>query len=452
LRIDEAGTTNFQQLLVAAEDAAAPADDTVPEEADAAATAVTVGRVVVSDGQSDFTDLALPFPFRTQITELGGEATTLSTASAEASRIALDGRVGEFGLARIEGRITAADPLATTDLGVEFRNVPLPDLSPYTVKFAGRRIADGRLNLDLRYVIEAGRLEGANEIVIDRLRLGEKVDYPGATNLPLGLAVALLKRPDGTIDIDLPVRGDVDDPEFSVGGVVFRAFVNLITKAATSPFRLLGNLVGVQSDDFGTIEFRPGEASLEPPEREKLLKLAEALTLRPELGLRIPPVATAGPDTAALRRARLEAAIEARMGSDDDTGLMLTERRRRALETLAAERLPDEPLEALQDAARVPVDPEQPDAGTRLDVPGYLEALYQRLLETETVDAAALEALAVERAEAVRAAVLGASPADDARVVIDESRRVDPTGRDTVPMELAVAPAEPDQPSSSTSN
>ena len=158
-------------------------------------------------------------------------------------------RLGEYGLAEVSGSLAPSDLAANTDIRVQFRNVEMPWLSPYTVKFAGRKIDDGRMGLDLRYVVKDSRLQGENGVVIKRLKLGDKVDHPGAVDLPLGLAVGLLKKPDGTIDIDMPVSGNLDDPKFTLGAVVFKAFVSLITKVATSPFKLLGSLVGVEADE-----------------------------------------------------------------------------------------------------------------------------------------------------------------------------------------------------------
>src|SRR5690606_27888707 len=131
--------------------------------------------------------------------------------------------------------------------------------------------------LDLRYSVEQGRLKGDNNIVLRDLELGRKVPYEGALDLPLGLAIALLRNPDGRIDIDLPVEGDMNNPEFRLGGVILSAIGNLLTRAVTAPFRLLGALVGIDSAQFDSIDFEPGTARLAPPEREKLAKLAEAM-------------------------------------------------------------------------------------------------------------------------------------------------------------------------------
>ncbi|MCG8443517.1 MAG: DUF748 domain-containing protein, partial [Caulobacterales bacterium] len=306
--IDETEATNFEGLLLAAEpaDTATSPDRTAPRPP----PSVTIGEVRVENGTADFADRSLPFPFATGISGLEGELSTLATDSPTPARLSLQGQVGEYGLAEVRGEVRLVDPAALTDVSLLFRNIEIPDLSPYTIKFAGRGVADGRMELDLQYLVETGDLKGENNIVISDIALGEKVDQPGAMNLPLGLAIALLKGPEGTIDVNVPVRGDVNDPQFGLGGVIGKAVVNLITGAVTAPFRMLGGLVGLESEDFDRIEFRPGQADLTPPEREKLAKLAEALALRPGLTLSVPSVAAPEVDRSELQVRSVEARIE----------------------------------------------------------------------------------------------------------------------------------------------
>jgi len=444
LLIDEDGSTNFQQLIVEkpAPDAAAPAAAADP----AAPLAATLAKISVADGSADFTDLNLPFAFSTRIAELEGDISTLATASSEPAQVGLQGRVAEYGLAEITGSLSPADPTANTDLRVLFRNVGLPDLSAYTVKFAGRKIQDGRLELDLRYRLDEGRMQGDNSVVIDRLTLGEKQDYPGAANLPLGLAIALLKKPDGTIDIDLPVSGDVNDPEFSIGGVVFRAFSNLVTKLATAPFRLLGGLVGAGADEqIDLIEFRAGESELSPPEQEKLAKLAEALALRPQLAVEVPGVIDSEADETALREQRVDAAIEARL--DAETGRraedLLTRRRRRAIEALAAEQLPEGALDAAEAGAQRPEDPADPDNGrTVLDEPAYLASLRTALVDAQTVTEAELAELSAQRAEAIAAALSANEQVSSDRVRVIPGKTVKQNEAGWIPLKLEAKAAK----------
>ena len=439
VRIEADEKTNFESLLAGdgAQDAPAAAAPPPGEPLE-----ITVGKITVADGSVDFTDLALPLPFAAKVAELEGEVTTLSTVSAEPTRIGLAGRVGEYGLAEVDGRVLTADPTALMDVDVRFRNIAMPKLSPYTVKFAGRAIDAGRIDLDLGYTIEQGRLNGENSIVIRELKLGDKVDSKDAADLPLGLAVALLTGPDGTIDLDLPIAGDVDDPEFSVSNVVMKTFGKLIAKLVTSPFRLLGSLVGVESEDFGTVEFRAGEAELTPPEQEKLARLAEALTMRPALGLVVGGVIAPQADTAALQRARVEATINAQVQSvgatDADEPELLTKRRRKAVEALLATAAPDVDLAAERAAHQRPEDATKPEGRQVLDEPAYVAALEARLIEAEAITSADLDDLATARAQAVSLALGTGVELDAARVTLAVPSITEANDSGWVPMTLDV--------------
>ncbi len=364
--IAEDQTTNFEQLVVGAETVAQETTANVDGEATASAAnapVIKVGQVIVADGSADFTDLSLPLPFAVRIGRLQGQVSTLATDSSAPADIDLEGQVGEFGLTTIAGRLLPGAPTELTDIQLEFRNLTMADLSPYTVKFAGRRIDDGKLDVTLKYLIESGALLGENNVLMRDLILGEKIDHPNAASLPLSLAVALLKRPDGTIDIDLPVSGDVNDPEFSIGGLVFKTFVNLITKAATSPFRLLGGLVGVDAEGFDQIEFRPGRSELTPPELEKLLKLTEALTMRPGLGLELRGTADPDTDAAAIKAERVAMRVESHLQMTDSKmdDAMLTRHRREVLEKLVRDQLPDLDITLVKGESMRPKDPANPD-------------------------------------------------------------------------------------------
>jgi hypothetical protein len=205
------------------ETAAKEQQPSTPVEKKKSPIAATIGRVVIVDASADFEDQSLPLPFIAQIAALNGDITTIATDSREPSTVALEGKVDEFGFVRVTGSLTPLDPKLNTDLKVAFQNVEMPKFSAYTIPFAGREIASGKLDLDLGYQVTASELIGENTLILRDFELGEKIEHPGAMSLPLGLAVALLKDAEGKIDVDLPVRGNVDDPEFKYGGVVLKA-------------------------------------------------------------------------------------------------------------------------------------------------------------------------------------------------------------------------------------
>jgi hypothetical protein len=438
LVIREDLSTNLSGLMITAEDAAT-ADQPVND--DAPPYAVVVGGIAVNDGSMDFSDLSLPLPFATYIRKLEGTISTVDTASSSPSNIRLEGQVDEYGLARIEGAMDLLDPVRSTDVTMEFRNLLMSNLSPYTVQFAGREIDEGKLNLDLGYRIENGQLQGQNAIVMSDLVLGDEVDSPDAVSLPLGLAVALLTDANGVIDIDLPVSGDINDPEFKIGGVIWKAFAGLITKIVAAPFRLLGSLIGIESEDLGQFQFLAGRADLTPPELEKVSQLQQALRQRPELTIEVSGPFDPAADVPALQFQKLKSIVLERLGVDyanpDEEFRMLNEEIRVVFETLFVERFQDTPLDVVKaDHMAPPAD--NPEGKPVLDQTAYAADLRDRLLASETVGQQDLEALANMRAEAIRDAFLADGDFDAARIAIAAPSATESEDSEWVVMELGV--------------
>ncbi|MEM1411301.1 MAG: DUF748 domain-containing protein, partial [Pseudomonadota bacterium] len=434
-------TTNVGDLLIASE--TDPATETSPDTLLEGLPAISIGGIAMAGTALDFSDFSLPLPFEAAIRDMEGEISTLATTSTEPATVALDGQVNEFGEARIEGELNAWDPTQQTDIRMQFRNLEISRLTPYTVQFAGYAIADGRLDTDLGYRLENRQLQGENGIVIREMALGEKVDHPDAGNLPLGLAIALLKDSEGVIDLDVPVEGDLDNPEFGIGSVVLQALGNIITKAVTAPFRLLGSLVGIESEDFGTLAFQPGEAELSPPDREQLLKLNEAMAQRPELTLDIAGTWVPELDRPALQEAFLDEAVEnwqAENPGDEDE--LSTERDRRTLEALYLARGLSPGAELLiSEHSAPPAD--DPEGAPVLDEPAYLAALRGGLLAATAVSTADFEALAQARSAAVVAALTpetGEVPGNIREVApVAMAAEEDTLEAENVPLELAVS-------------
>lgn len=334
------------------------------------------------------------------------------------------------------------DPIGHTDVSVEFRNLLMSRLSPYSAQFAGREIDEGKLDLDLNYIIQKGKLQGQNDIVLSDIVLGAEVDSPDAVSLPLGLAIALLKDSNGVIDIDLPVEGDINDPEFRIGGVVIKAIVGLITKVVAAPFRMLGALIGVESEDFGQFQFLAGRSDLTPPELEKVAQLQQALQERPELGIEISGVFDPASDTPKLQYSRLRDIVLQRMGEDqtaeDKEIEMLDEEIRSVLEVIFTERFPGETTDSLKAANSAP-PADDPEGKPVLDELAYAADLGDRLLASESISAADLEALANARAEAIRSAFMASGEFDQSRITIAAPTEVESEDGEWVLMELGVA-------------
>ena len=388
-------------------------------------TAVTIGRVVVVNAAADFADLSLPLPFNAKIAALNGEITTIATTSSEPSTVKMEGKVDEFGQVQISGTVTPLDPALNTDVRVAFENVDMPKFSAYSIPFAGQEIASGRLDLDLGYTLSEGALVGENRVVLRDFELGDKVEHPGAMSLPLGLAVALLKDPDGRIDLEVPVRGDVNDPEFKYGTVVRKALVNLLTKIVTSPFALLGKLVGAEADELEYLAFEPGRSDLSPPELEKAGKIAEALSLRPTLALQIGGVYSPDSDAAALKADKVDQAIEDRIAAAKDDKAQYAEQRLETVEQLLTEALGGTDVKATLDEVRTEHTAVADDGKKQFDALAYTEALRKRLIELQPIEEAELVSLGTARVENVRQAILGTNAELDSRIVVDAPATVD---------------------------
>lgn len=273
---------------------------------------VQVARVRVSDGVLDFADLSLRPQFGTRMHELKGVITGLSTDPQRVAKVQLDARVDKFGSARIRGQASLLQPDRLTEIDMAFRNLEMSALSPYVVKFAGYEIASGKLSLDLQYTVRDGKLLGENKVVLNQMALGRKVESPGALDVPLELALAVLKDSNGVIDIGLPVSGDLNDPKFDYGAVIGKAIGNLLVGIVTAPFRALAALFGGGADAaIDTIAFEPGDADLAPPEQQKVATVARALQARPQLLLKVAPVFAPRQDTPVLqsRAVRTEVAL-----------------------------------------------------------------------------------------------------------------------------------------------
>ena len=248
--------------------------------------AVSVPRIHITDSEIDFKDESLPISFRTVIGDINGDIDGLSSQPDSPTKVDIKGSVDGYAPVTLKG---TAEPLLTPpalDLALVFKGVDMALLSPYSGTYAGYAIEKGVLDLDLNYGLRDDKLDGRNQIVIHQMELGQKIESDQAADLPLELALALLTDSQGVIDMDIPVSGDVNDPEFSVGSVLWGALVNLITKAVTAPFNLLAGLVDSE-EDLQRLNFKSGSAELTEATRGKLDDLSTALSQRPELGLSI---------------------------------------------------------------------------------------------------------------------------------------------------------------------
>jgi len=407
---------------------------------------VTIDRVRFADGIVDFTDQSLVLPFGAKVHQANGLLEGVSTDRASRATVRLEGRVDEYGLARAEGSLEPFHPTDFMDLTVIFRNVEMPALSPYSATFAGRRIASGKLSLDLKYRIDKGQLAGDNRVVLEKFTLGERVESPGAINLPLDFAIALLTDSNGKIDLAMPVSGDVGNPKFNYGSLVWQAISTVISNIVSAPFRAL---FGGSGEKLEKISFDPGRAALLPPEQEKLKHVAEGLAKRPQM--RVVAEGQTGPaDRAALQQQEVARTISARLGRAPAAGAapdpvnVGDAKTQRALEALFAERQSEDALAKFAaDTARSRnkevdrVNAAMALIGRASADRAFYEALLKRLNEAAPVADTALAQLAAERASAVTGHLTTALAVPAERAT---SRAAQSPGEAQVKLELNAAP------------
>jgi uncharacterized protein involved in outer membrane biogenesis len=278
---------------------------------------ISVGKITLQGGNINFSDFFVRPNYSANLTGVGGSVSAITPETP--GEVELRGKVDNIAPVEITGKI---NPLARDlflDIKANATDIELPPLSPYSVKYAGYGIERGKLSVKVKYLVENRKLTAENNVYLDQLTFGEKVESPTATKLPVLLAVALLKDRNGVIDINLPVGGSLDDPQFSVGGIVIQVIVNLIVKAVTAPFALLGSMFG-GGEELAYLEFAPGSAQLDAADETKLKSIAKALTERPglklDVGGRVDPAA----DREGLKRATVENQVKAQKVKETGKG------------------------------------------------------------------------------------------------------------------------------------
>ena len=427
LEIGEAALNDFYSRLVITEQGrfnlqdaggapAPPGAASVPSNAASAAPAVAasasapaaglpldiqIGATKLTNGKVDFSDRFVRPNYSAALTELNGSLGAFRSDTRAMATLELRGRAAGTALLEISGQVNPfAKPLAL-DIAAKATDLELAPLSPYAGKYAGYAIERGKLSMEVAYKIDAdGKLDAKNQVILNQLTFGEKIDSPDATKLPVLLAVALLKDRHGVIDINLPVSGSLNDPQFSIGGIIWKVILNLLAKALTAPFALLA---GGGSEDLSLVEFRPGTALVNAGGNAAIDKVAKALIDKPALKMTV----TGAADPALEREAFLSAALDARLA---------TEARREALRSGAAAASPaastapplaaDERARLLKQLYKNTEIPNKPRnaVGFAKDIPGpEMEALLKSRL---AVGDEAMRELALQRGIAVRDALI----------------------------------------------
>lgn len=291
--INPDGSLNVQGIVEekAPRTQAAPSNTTEgPAAADKKTTeakTIKIGSVTLQGGKINFSDNHIQPHYSANLIEIGGRISGLSSEEDKFADLDLRGKLDNYAPLEITGKINPLRDDLYLDLKVDFKDMDLSPMTPYSGRYAGYTIQKGKLSLNLQYLIVKKKLDSKNTIFLDQFTLGDKVESPDATKLPVRLAIALLKNRKGEIKLDIPVTGYIDDPKFSLGKIILKIIVNLLAKAATSPFSLLGALFGGGGEELSHIDFSYGSPVINEEGVQKVDKLIKALSDRPALKLEV---------------------------------------------------------------------------------------------------------------------------------------------------------------------
>ncbi|HEX9405421.1 MAG TPA: DUF748 domain-containing protein, partial [Steroidobacteraceae bacterium] len=406
-----ASSKTASSKAVSGKDAAGPAPPVAPMP-------MAIKKVVFHAGQANFSDLSVQPNFSSGVQKIEGTVLGLSSKANSRAKVDVHGAVDQYSPVDITGDVNLLSAALYTDLGLNFRNIELSIFNPYSGKFAGYNITKGKLTTEMHYKVQDRKLDANHHITIEQLEFGQKTESKDAVSLPVKLGVALLKDRNGVINLDLPVSGTLDDPEFRLAPIIWKVFVHILEKAVTAPFALLGALFG-GGPDLQFIDFQPGSAGLDAAAADKARAMVKALNERPQLKIEVPIAWVGDLDRPALVEARL--LTQVREAQSAKTG-----RKKSPADAPEFEQLdPSAKVELLTQvyAKDVGGEPKFPQEVTNLKTKPELMAakadfLEQALREHIAVTDGDLTALGQQRAMAVQHALLTDTQVDPERVFL----------------------------------
>ncbi|MUL00695.1 DUF748 domain-containing protein [Aliivibrio fischeri] len=390
--------------------------------------ALSVRKIAFNNGSAFFADNSLTPNFSSGIEQLKGNIGHVSSIPGTKATVDISGNIEKYAPVKVKGEINPLLKQPYLDLDVVFKSVELTTVNPYSGTYAGHYIDKGQLTLALNYQLENNQLKGENHVIIDQLKLGKASDSDLATSLPLELAIALLQDNDGVIDLGVEVSGDVNDPEFSLGAVIWSTISNIITKAVTAPFSFIAGLAG-SDEELNVIAFQFGTDELTIEEQEKLQTLGKALETRPKLKLTVDGAVNAQEDSKALELEHFnQLLVEAAKIPENELPQNLT-----------ASSMPTSgPLsDALQSIYKAEYGEKATEVKDRIEDEEEAKdieltdeelnkrwhiALYNLVLNKQKINEGELGQLAQQRAQAVKAYLVDVVKVDAARVFLLDSR------------------------------
>ncbi len=385
---------------------------------------IEVARVSLQNGTIAFDDRHITPHYSSVLTELTGRMTGVTSITTKPANVDIRGKIGRHIPIEITGKVHPFTSNLFVDLKASLKDFNLSPLTPYSGKYAGYKIEKGSLSFDLTYLIAGKKLDADNKVVIDQLTLGDRVDSPEATKLPVSLAITLLRDSEGKINLDIPVTGSIDDPQFSVWRIILQVIVNLLTKAATAPFTLLGSLFG-GGEELSYIEFDVGSTIIAEQNMKKIETLVKALKAKPALKLDIIGGVDMEQDREGLIHDRFQRKLKAQKLND----LIRKGEKVESIDGITIE--PQEYKRYLKKAFSAEQFPKPRDSiGMEKSLP---DIEMEKLMMTHIVITESdLRLLAMKRAEAVSDVIIEKGQFDAGRVFVVEPKTLEPEAKKNV--------------------
>jgi uncharacterized protein involved in outer membrane biogenesis/outer membrane protein OmpA-like peptidoglycan-associated protein len=426
--INADGSLNLQNIVTASMDTSpetpepaevqtGPAPETTEPE-DTGIVPVNIGRITCKGGKISFSDRSITPSYSANLVDIQGTVSGLISEETQRADVSFKGKLNGYAPLEITGTINPLMEDLFVDLKVRFKDMDLSPASPYSGKYVGYKIQKGKLSLDLSYLVDQEKLDSTNDIYIDQFNFGETVESPDSLNLPVKLAVSLLKDRSGEIVLRLPVTGRIDDPEFSVGEIILKMIKNILVKAATSPFSLISAAFG-SDEDLSHFEFDAGSAELTDADKAKLDTLVKALYERPGLQLEVTGFADIEKDRQGLISYRFDKQIKAQK-------LKKMDKKEAAAVSVDSVTIAPEEYEKYLKMAYKAGEFKKPKniLGITKDIPvPEMEALILENIQITNDD---LRSLANERAQVVKNYILGQGEIEPRRLFLIEPQALTP--------------------------
>ncbi len=412
VKLDESGHLNFEKVLVAQQAASSVSNSSKAGQSDSNSSAtIKVSQLKLKEAELNYQDNSVDPYFAIGITEFSGVVNGLSTSKNSKADLKLKGNIDHYAPLTFEGQLNPLSDDFFADILLSIQNLNVTSFNTYSGTYVGREINKGKLNLDVAYQVEKQHLQAENSVFVDQFTFGEKVESEQATKLPVRLGVSLLKNQKGEIHIDLPIEGDLNDPDFRYGKLVWKAVGNVIVKAAASPFKLLAGLVD-SDDDLSVIAFEASSAELSEESLSKLQSLELALKQRPDLKLDIQACFNQELDSPRFKFEQLQVKL------NPDAAQLSDRQYRKRLEKYYVQVKQQKPIYPIYADGMVSEDKRQQD----------IQYLESQLLELESVSVQVLQALAVERRKAIQQALLSSQEIEPQRLFATAIQEVEAEG------------------------